>query len=372
MSRHSAPPAAGPSLALRRTALLLALGALGAALSSCESFSTQNTHEMMADVSEFLGASNPSRHVERLDALHDWGTFGHRPDLPPTEEACVEEVRILAKSDYESWREVALATFFMTRVAAEDPAALNRGEAVAALERMGRMVQEAEDPPAAPAGDDATAKALKRLKEIHDPEVGLHVAPEAVGECRDLVLAVGDFRMPLRPGASEADMRHDLLLLRGTLLVVVGETRCGEAHASAEARSSVDRAVVNLAAQAVRRSLAVSLRYDPEAPVRAAAARVVGALGGEAAAESLSAAYVKETMVPVRREILGAVGRLVPRRGADLGIAVPMLLAALDDDDESVGFNAREILRGLAGQDLGPKAAPWTAWWAREQAAGGR
>ena len=369
-----ARPRAGlASRLMRAPAGLLALALLAGSLSSsCRSINAENTREMVADISEFLGRSNPSRHVERLDRLHDWATFEHRPDLPPTVDACLEEVRTLAKSDYESWRDVALSTFFVTRVAVEDGVALNRGEAVEALGRMGKMVQEAEDPPATPLAEGAAGQAVKRLRELHAPDTGLHISPEAIEECREVVLSLGDFRPHVAPAASESEVRLSLKLLRGTLMGVVVETRCAEAHDNPAARAAVDRVVVNLASQAVRLSLAAALRFDPDATVRAAAARVLGALGPAGQSEGMGAAYAREEAPAVRREIVAALRRLSAVPGPDRGASVAVFIAALDDDDESVAFHARETLRTLAGEDLGPTATPWIVWWSRAENGGGR
>ncbi len=358
------------SRSMRRRAALTGILAIAAGASSCQSFSKEDTREMVADIAEFLGRSDPSRHAGKLSALHDTATFAHRPDLPPTTGACLEEVRILAASGYASWREVAVATFLVTRVAAEDAAALNRGEAVRALERLGAMVQEAEDPPAAGTTEEETSKAIHRLHEIHDPASGLHRAEAAV--CREILRALGSFAVSLRAEAPEAQVRLELRLLRGMLMGVVAETRSEEAHGAPEDRDAVDRAVVNLAAQAVRLSVAAALRFDPQATVRAAAARAAGALRSPALAGVLGGAFAREDATGVRREIVLALGRSCAAPGQGREAAVPVLVVALEDGDESVAANAREALRALAGRDLGPRPEPWIAWWGQERSRGGR
>lgn len=346
--------------------------ALAAGSSSCQSLSAQDTREIVADVAEFLGRSDPGRHVRKLNDLHDFTSFAHRPDLPPTTDACLQEVRTLGASGYGEWREVALATYLVTRVAVEDSAALNRGEAVRALERLGAMVVEAEDPPAEAADESSATRAMKRLPEIHDRGTGRHVPPATAGECREVLGTLGDYRSVFRPEAPEAEVRMNLRILRGLLFVVVGETGTGDEHGPGPVRDAADRAVVNLAAQAVRLSLAASVRFDPQPPVRAAAARACGALGSADLAAALGQAFAREESTGVRREIVHALARACAKAGPAREPAVPVLLVALEDGDESVAANARHALKEVSGKDLGARAAPWVAWWAQERGGGGR
>jgi len=349
-----------------RRALRSCVVAALAAVPGCASINDVQPREILDSITEFLGQSNPSKHVRRLVALHDTGTFRHDPDLPPTYDACVEEVRILGGSDYGTWRDVAVSTFFVTRVAVDDQAALNRGEAVRALVRLGGMVAGAEDPPeGAGAPEKEVSDALQRLRAIHGPG-GVHdpPGPETAGECAALVHRIGDLRLDDPTGATTSDLRYRLGILRGFLNILVA-TGLADEDRSPEATAAVDRTVINIAAQAARLSLLAAARSDERAEVRAAAADALGAIGAGRAIPGLAAALRTERTAAVRREAVQSLGVLAGAGEAEAAGAVPSLLSALEDDDRSVRFNAREALAALAGKDLGEERAPWIEWWVR-------
>jgi hypothetical protein len=340
--------------------LLLLAGALGA---SCSSVTEEHANDVLQDIMEFIGGTKPARHVERLALLHDPSSFRHVPDLPPTTASCLDEARALAEADYESWREVAVSTFYVTRVVCEDSSAFNRGEAVRALVRLGGMVLEHEEPPATPATGDRAAKSLQRLREIHEKGTNLHASPAAVGECAEQVGVLGSFRTAAAPDALRAEMQYELRLLRGTLMGLMVETSSPESHGTGEAAAAIDRAVLNLSAQAVRLSLAFALRFDGQPTVRAAAAESIERLGVPGMAGVLRAALGREESGAVRHRIVAAAAAAARPGGSERETGVILLVAALSDDDESVRFVARDALRGIAGADLGPRPEPWVHWW---------
>lgn len=291
---------------MRRLPAILALAAILPLGASCSSVTEEGANDVLQDIVEFVGGTRPARHVERLALLHDTSTFRHAPDLPPTTASCIEEVRALRDADYETWREVAVATFYVTRVASEDSSAFNRGEAVRALVRLGGMVLEHEEPPAAPASGDRAAKALQRLREIHEKGTNLHASPEAVGECTEQIGVLGSFRTAAAPDALRAEVQYELRLLRGTLMGLMVETSSPASHGTGEAAAAVDRAVLNLSAQAVRLSLSFALRFDDQPTVRAAAAESVERLGVPGMAGVLRAALGREESGAVRHRIVAA------------------------------------------------------------------
>ncbi len=349
---------------MRRGAALLVVAL--AALPACGTLRGGGSGEFLDDLSEFLGRSNPGRHVRRLVALHDTATFQHEPDLPPAYDACVEEVRILGSSGYETWRDVGIAAFYLTRVAVDDPSALSRGEAVLALRRLGKMVFEAEDPPAGSglAEKEVTA-ALVRLRDIHGPGAGHRPpGPETAAECARLVRSLGDFRYD-DPVEGTAGLRYRLKNLRDMIQVLVA-TGLADEDRTPEARGVADRTVVNIAAQAVRLSLVVALQSDARPDVRASAADALGATGAVRMLPALVAACPVEADATARREIVQSLDELLPGPAAPgAAEAVPVLLVALEDEDTSVRYNARAALKRLAGSDLGAERAPWVKWWAQ-------
>ena len=353
----------------RHLPALLALALLAPA---CATTGTEEGIDLLAAVREFIGGRGPADHVERLGVLHDTATFRHVPDLPPTEETCLDEVRSLARADYGTWREVAVATFYVTRVASEDSSSLNRGEAVGALARLGGMVLEQEEVPAAPSGGDAAARALKRLRELHDPVSNLHPSAEAAAECAAEVAVLGSYRAAAPPDALRAELQYELRVVRGTLMGLMVETRSFDAHRDAGHAAAIDRAAVNLASQAVRLSLASALRFDPQPTVRTAAAAAAARLGVPGMAEVLQHAYAREESAAVRHGLVTAASVAAAAGRADRGDGVTLLIAALSDDDEKVRFVARDALRSTAGEDLGPRAEAWIRWWASAGAGGGR
>ncbi|MHC4820364.1 MAG: hypothetical protein ACYTDX_01425, partial [Planctomycetota bacterium] len=273
-------------------ALVLTAAALGGACAS-NPFSSEGANKFVQDISEFLGGGNPSRHVQNLVDLHDAATFEHRPDVPPTYEACLEEIRELEQVDYDTWREVALATFFITRVAVDDQSALNRGEAVRALARLGGMCFDAEAERTRPAATEKqVTDAIRRLRAIHGLG-GVHVPDDAATaeECVGLLTIVGDLELDRPPNYTDAELRFRLRNLRGILKVIVS-TGLAEEDRSEEAQAAVDRTVIAIASQAARLSLMDAVIDDTDTTVRAAAADILGRLRVRSTAPGLKFALL--------------------------------------------------------------------------------
>jgi hypothetical protein len=349
---------------MQRTAGILAVAVLLAVAPSCTSLNPESAGEFAGEVAEFLGASDPVKHAGRLETLHDTASFRHVPDEPGTVDRCLAEVRNLAGSDYGTWREAAVATVVLMRVATEDPVALNRGEAVRALERFGTMLGEAEDPPVDPAPEDEISRGLPRLRALHGKEDGLHAGEAEATECAALVRRIGDFHAALPVEASLPEVRLRLKILRGTLRAVLIETRSEAAHADVAVKSGIDRAAVNLGVQAVRVAAFAAMVYDPDDRVREEGATAIGRIRAPGAAAMLKFAFTRERDATVRRRLVQSLGTAAAagdRQVRDL--AIPVLVLALEDDDRSVGWNARDALRVLAGKDLGDRAEPWILWW---------
>ncbi len=351
---------------MRRSRIAAALLALAAGVPACASLNPSGAGEFLGEVAEFLGSSNPVRHASLLEALHDTDGTHHVPDEPGTVDHCLKEVRVLASSDYGSWREVAVAAFFLTRVATGDPAAMSRGEAVRGLARFGTMLGEAEEATSDPAPEDEITRALPRLRALHDRETGDHVGEGAEAGCMALVRRFGDFRLPLATEPHAPEIRYQVKVLRGTLMALLIDTRSEGAHADAGIAAGIDRAAVNLAGQAVRAAVLAALDFDPDERVREAAAGVLGEIRPAGSVSMLRHAREREKSPTVRRRIVQALGGLALRAtGPEKEIAVLSLILALEDDDRSVGWNAREALRTLAGEDLGDRSDPWVRWWNR-------
>jgi len=338
----------------------LALALAGIASAGCETLSSEGAGEVADDVAEFFGASRPARHVERLDRLHDTATFAHRPDLPPAYEACLEEIGILSRCEYASWRDASGAAFILARAATEDPASLHRGEAAAGLARLGEWFAESEEPPAdGPTPEAEAAAALDGLRRTHAAAKGRGHDGAA---CEARYRRLAGFRIPLAADPAAEDLRRSLKNLRGILLGVLLESREDPGDAAAAA---VDPALVNLGVQVVRTALAGTLLHDGDPRVRGEASDGLGRVGGAGIPALLATAYRRETDTGVRRRVVGAAGALAAKTGGtDRGEAVRILLAALDDDDRTARLRARGVLRELAGRDLGEKAGPWIEWWA--------
>jgi hypothetical protein len=342
---------------------LLAASALAfaaAASAGCASLASGDLATFSDDVAEFFGADLPARHVERLERLHDGTTFAHRPDLPATYDDCFGEIRALADSGYDDWRDASGAVFLLARAATEDDAALHRAEAVRGLASVGAYFAGSEDPaPAKPITGTEVAAALDRLRRIHAEagKTGRHG-----DECRALLRRIADFRIPIpgEPGDAllQAGLRQDLRVLRGTLLGVLVESRPDGEEA--------DQTLVNLGAPIARTAVAAALLYDVDPRVRSEAAAALGGLGGERPGGILRNAYGRESDDAVRRRVVIAAGRVAAvAKGSDREGAVQVLLAALDDDDRTARLRARDALRESAGEDLGEAQGPWVEWWAR-------
>ena len=99
-----------------------------------------------------------------------------------------------------------------------------------------------------------------------------------------------------------------------------------------------------------------SLLAQGTAPEKAAAMRALGASGraedGEEAVEALEGN--DETL---RKEACLFLGKMKH------GPAIPKLIAALKDEDESVGENALWSLRQITGQTYGLQPQRWQDWW---------
>jgi HEAT repeat protein len=72
--------------------------------------------------------------------------------------------------------------------------------------------------------------------------------------------------------------------------------------------------------------------------------------------------YAREADTVARADALIALGGLADPE------AVPLLLEALDDEEELVRVSARGALQRLSGVELGDELASWTAWYERESA----
>jgi hypothetical protein len=345
---------------MRRTAavpaLPLAVALSASLLGGCASLGDGDLAEFTDDVAEFFGADIPLRHVRRLEALHDPGTFAHVPDLPPTYESCHAEVRALADSEYEDWREASGSVFLLARVAVEDEAALHRGEAVRGLARVGGFFRENEAATdgTAIAGPEVAA-ALDRLRRIH---AGARESGHDGAECAALLRRLAEFRVPVPEDPGPAGLKQELRVLRGTLLGVLVE--------SGPDGEAADAALVGIGVQVARTAVAAALLQDADPRVRCEAAAAAGSLGGPHAGGLLRAAYGREGDVAARRRIVCAAGVVVASsRGASREGAAQVLLAALEDDDRTARLRARDALREAAGRDLGEAREPWLEWWAR-------
>lgn len=317
----------------------------------------------------WLSSSDPEAHARALRDLHDDKTFRHVPDVEETRQRCVEEIRALGESDYATWRQATLAVFVLSRASAEDPTVLGRSEAVHALEPLGAMLGAAEEP-AEPREPLDTREAFRRLAELHVGPKGLHAGAAEAAECADLVECVGRLRFPLpvEPKAPSLRERKDALRLALVLLLAV--ERSPEAHEDADARAGIDRAAIRLAAQVVRIAVAEAALFDEDDRVRYAAAGILGTLPGEDLGRTLARAYRDERNVSVRRQVVGSLGlRAAAGAGPDRDAAIPALLLALDDDDRSIRFHAREALKTLSGEDFGDRPEPWKKWWTAQGAA---
>jgi HEAT repeat protein len=92
---------------------------------------------------------------------------------------------------------------------------------------------------------------------------------------------------------------------------------------------------------------------DPEPFVRADAAEAIGNLGDAGQAAPLARALQSDPDARVRLQAAMAL-----RRAAG-PLAVPPLILALDDADESVSFAAHQGLMGITGQNLPPSRERW-------------
>jgi HEAT repeat protein len=340
-------------------------------LAGCGSLGGQGAEEAFSDVREFFGASDPVRHARILQGLHDEATWRHQPDVPPTWDACLAEIRTLRESRYADLREAGAAIVFLARCATEDPSALHRAEAVAALLPPARKAREGEDPPAVPGAEDDVGRALKSMVGLHDRELGVHLSPQARADCAAALRTLGDLRIPPPPVASPDEARHAVRILRGTLFAVLAETRSADAHGDGEVRVAADRACANLAVQCVGRSVVAAAQFDADERVRGEAYDALADLLPEGAVETLRSAFGRERSDPARLRLVRALGETAVRGGEGArAAAVPVLIAALDDDASAVRWNARESLRAVAGRDLGDAASSWIAWWASREKPG--
>jgi hypothetical protein len=316
-----------------------------------------------------FGGSSANARALRLQRLHDPETFAHAPDTPATADSCLEEIRAMGSAEYGTWVDLGEAVFLLTRAATEDPSALGRGEAVGALSRLGALVAAVEDPAAAEEPPPDARAAAARLEAIHPGKEALHGGPGAAAECGSLVRALGAVRGPAAPEGGREAIRAGLDAIRRAIRAIVVSTRAEREHADEEVRAAVDRALVGLSVRAARAALAEAGLHDADERVRGAAWHGLGSVGGEGLAAVLRRAYVSEGIAAVRREIVQSLGgRAALGPGAERDEAVPVLIFALDDDDRSVAFNAREALRDLAGEDLGARPDPWKKWWAGQPA----
>jgi hypothetical protein len=346
---------------MRRTLAALGLSLAAVASAGCAGLASGDPGEIADDIAEYFGASRPTRHVRRLDRLHDPSTFAHVPDSPPTCDSCIEEIRTLGDSSYASWGESAGAVFILTRAATEDTAAFHRAEAIRALSAIGTWYEDVEGP--APGPPPPETEVLASLTELRKVRLAARGAEPDGARCEALLRRVGDFRSPLLEDPGDAGLRHELRILRAILVGVLLESRAGDAPSTGPA---ADRALERVGAQALRTALAGTLLYDGDPRVRSEAADALGAVPGEGHAGVLATAYGREMVDGVRRRVVAAAGAIAGRSGgADRERAVKILLAALDDDDRSARRVARESLGALAGSDLGETRAPWSEWWVK-------
>jgi len=349
-----------------RAALPAALAA--AVLAGCGTLAGEGPGEALAEFREFFGASDPIRHAGRLERHHRLDSFRHDPDLPPTWEACLEEIGVLARSRYADWREIGVAVFVLTRVATEDSGALHRAEAVRALRAIGGRALEEEDPPAVPRAEPEVHAAMARFPILHSREDGTHLGAEAREECARLLGVLGDLRRPPPPVPAPTESAQALRLLYGALHMVLSGTRSDEAHAGPEHRAAADRAIANLSAQAVVRALAAAALHDRDPRVRAEAYDALGTLRPGVGMPILGIAYRRETSGPARARLVRAAAALSASGDGEVrATGVPILITALDDAAPTVRFHARDGLAAMAGEDLGDAPEPWIRWWSREK-----
>ena len=109
-------------------------------------------------------------------------------------------------------------------------------------------------------------------------------------------------------------------------------------------------------------ALTVALN-DPEPLVRADVVDTIGSLGDPAHAPALARMLQADPDARVRLQAAVAL-----RRAAG-PLAVPPLILALDDPDESVAFAAHQGLMALTQQSLPPSRARWEKWLKASEAA---
>ena len=101
---------------------------------------------------------------------------------------------------------------------------------------------------------------------------------------------------------------------------------------------------------------------DESPHVRAEAVRALGRLGGAAERDTLVERLRGDRDPGVRMQAAYALERLGDRR------AMPHLVAALIDLDESVICAAHSALKTLSGADLPPEQPPWRDWMKENEA----
>jgi hypothetical protein len=102
-----------------------------------------------------------------------------------------------------------------------------------------------------------------------------------------------------------------------------------------------------------------SRRQDPDAGVRASAARALEAITrafGASVVDAL-ARFQPDAAPEQRAEALRAMG------DAGEPATVQDLIRGLDDDDERVSAVAHEALQHVTMQDFGREPEPWLEWW---------
>jgi hypothetical protein len=351
--------------ALRLSALCLALAS---STTGCQSNEGRGIEidSIMEGIAGFLGNEHPVRRLQQYSGLHDAATFRHGPDTPDTWNQCREDLQWFAECDYETWKDVSLATYFVTRAVVDDASALSRGEAIRTLRRLGGMLLEAEVRTGELVSEDDAYLALRRMNEIHGAG-GVHVPDEAATAvaCDALVARLGGLRVDDDLTASPEALRTRMKVLRGILNHIIAGGYADEVR-SPEGQRALDGALISIGAQTVRLSLLMALRGDPRAEVRTDAAATLGVLEAVTSAPGLARAYGGEESNACRREIVIALGCLATSAAAvdaTRDVVVPVLIDALDDDDGAVAFNARTPLVAMAGKDLGSDPSAWRKWW---------
>ncbi len=95
---------------------------------------------------------------------------------------------------------------------------------------------------------------------------------------------------------------------------------------------------------------------DPEPLVRADVTETIGCLGNASQATELARVLHTDRDQRVRLQAVIALRRTAGE------LAVPPLIVALDDADESVAFAAHQGLMAMTGQSLPPSRARWEKW----------